>query len=199
MGGGKDSRIPAILNENIDIPVIVRTYSFDPEIANNQISSWVEELHPALVIGESLGAVHALAIKGVPHILVSPAINAAKFFSRLAFLTLIPGVPALCSIIWKQREGDRQQMIFDYQHTHKWKKYLKLAETNSTKNGGKDLFYAFFGRYDNYRKWGIVSIRRWKKMYGNDTYTIYNGTHFMEEEYIHSLLIPKILDILVYL
>jgi hypothetical protein len=41
----------------------------------------------------------------------------------------------------------------------------------------------------------VVSIRRWKKLFG-DTFTLYDGTHFMEEEYIYSLLIPKIRQVL---
>ena len=65
MGGGGDSRIPSILKESINnhipqdsnlaINVIVRTYDFDPETASGQISSWVSQLKPALVVGESLG------------------------------------------------------------------------------------------------------------------------------------------------
>jgi pimeloyl-ACP methyl ester carboxylesterase len=58
MGGGSDSRIPSILSEYIS--VVTRTYSFDPDVAAEQISSWVDELKPVLVIGESLGALHAL-------------------------------------------------------------------------------------------------------------------------------------------
>ncbi len=78
MGGGGDSRIPSILNDSLSsmgIRVIVRTYDFDPDIAQDQISSWADELKPELVIGESLGAVHAIRIKGVPHILISPELN----------------------------------------------------------------------------------------------------------------------------
>ena len=32
-------------------------------------------------------------------------------------------------------------------------------------------------------------------MFG-DTYQIYEGTHFMEEEYVYSMLVPKIRKIL---
>ena len=62
MGGGEDSRIPSILSEHINeyvkspdihIDIVVRTYDIDPEIAEKQIASWREELHPDLVIGES--------------------------------------------------------------------------------------------------------------------------------------------------
>ena len=79
MGGGSDSRIPTILSEIFhchSIRVIARTYSFDPEVAADQIAAWVDELKPVLVVGESLGALHALRLRGIPHIFVSPALNA---------------------------------------------------------------------------------------------------------------------------
>ena len=43
MGGGADSRIPSILSECMPegLEVVVRTYDFDPEIAREQISSWI--------------------------------------------------------------------------------------------------------------------------------------------------------------
>ena len=81
MGGGADSRIPSVLNgwfrkHRRDIRVVVRTYDFHPDRAAEQIRAWYEELQPALVIGESLGANHALALQPrVPLLLVSPAIQ----------------------------------------------------------------------------------------------------------------------------
>ncbi len=35
-----------------------------------------------------------------------------------------------------------------------------------------------------------------KKYFGDGTWTIYDGTHFMEYEYILSFLIPKIYEVL---
>ena len=82
MGGGSDSRIPSILAvalKPLGADVVVRTYDFNPETGHEQIKSWVEELSPALIIGESLGAVHALRIREIPHLLISPAVNAPLF------------------------------------------------------------------------------------------------------------------------
>ena len=93
MGGGGDSRIPSILKEALpQLNVVVRTYDFDPEVAAEQIQSWVSEIRPDLVVGESLGAVQTIRIKGVPHILVSPSLNAPLYLGYLAWLALIPGV-----------------------------------------------------------------------------------------------------------
>ena len=93
MGGGGDSRIPSILKDCLadalpagfpcKVQVVVRTYDFDPEIAVRQISSWTDELRPALVIGESLGSLQALRIRGVPHLFVSPSLNAPVYFSSV--------------------------------------------------------------------------------------------------------------------
>ena len=203
MGGGGDSRIPSILRENIgkylpegvEINVIVRTYSFDPVEGRGQIESWVEGLKPALIIGESLGAVQAIRIDGLPHLLVSPSLNAPLYLGYLAVLALLPGMTWLLDKVYKPKPGDRQRLHFSFRTLRKYRDHRKKALANSTLNGSKDRFYAFFGTRDHYRKSGIVSIRTWKKYFG-DTYSIYPGTHFMEEEFIHSLLIPAILDTL---
>ena len=128
MGGGGDSRIPSILNEHVpeNVSVIVRTYSFDPEIAWGQISSWLEELQPALVIGESLGALNAIRISGVPHLLVSPSLNAPLYVGYLAFLALLPGVTPILDRVYRPKDGDRQKLHFTFRTM---RKYRALMET----------------------------------------------------------------------
>ena len=42
----------------------------------------------------------------------------------------------------------------------------------------------------------MVRVDLWEKYFGKDTYTEYDGTHFMEPEYIDTLLIPKIREVL---
>ena len=198
MGGGSDSRIPSILRDEFrlrDIPVnvVVRTYDFDPDIAAGQIASWIEEISPALVIGESLGSLHALRVRNIPLVFVSPSLNAPLYFEILAWLTLIPGVSMIFDRIYRPKDGDRQPLHFCYRILRKYHSHRFRALTNSPVNGSADDFYAFFGMRDHYRRSGIVSVRTWKKYFG-DTYTLYDGTHFMEEEFIHELLVPKILE-----
>ena len=210
MGGGGDSRIPSILNEyfmahtfrpldgkeeEIHVEVIVRTYDFDPEKASRQIQGWLQECQPTLIIGESLGSIHAIRLKGYPHILVSPSLGAPAWMGNCAPLARIPGMEWLMDRIFKGKEGDRQKMYFQYPYLVKYKEHGRLALANSPKEGSQDYFYAFFGTKDHYRKSGVVSVRRYRKYFG-DTYTMYEGTHFMEEEYLHSLLVPKILEYL---
>ena len=194
MGGGGDSRIPSILNGHIG-GVVVRTYDFDPERAGRQISAWVDELKPSLIIGESLGSLNAIRIKGLPHILVSPSLNAPLYFGYLAFLTRIPGVTALLDRIYRPCEGDRQKLHFTFGTMRKYLPLRKEALMNSPSCGGKDYFFAFFGTRDHYRRSGIVSIRTYRKYFG-DSYAVYRGTHFMEEEFIVSMLVPKIKEVL---
>lgn len=209
MGGGGDSRIPGILRDNIEgevykdidgtpvtLRIIIRTYSFDPEIAARTISSWVAECRPALVVGESLGAIQAIRIKGLPHILVSPSLGAPLYLGFCSPLMYIPGLKALLNHIYKPREGDRQAIDFEPSVLRKYISHRKAAYANSTSGGGKDSFFAFFGKKDHYRKTGVVCIRMWNKWFGKGTYKIYDGTHFMEEEYVIGLLKPKILDTL---
>lgn len=202
MGGGGDSRIPAILRERLpeygdegaDLSVTVRTYDFNPAVAAPQIAAWAEELKPCLVIGESLGSIHAIAISGVPHILVSPSLNAPLYFSRLAPLTRLPGVTAMMDRHYRPRPGDRQTLHFSHENIRDWPAYRERALANSPARGGKDPFFAFFGSRDHYRLSGVVLLRTWKKYFGDDSYRVYPGSHFMEEEFILSMLIPKILE-----
>jgi hypothetical protein len=174
---------------------VCRTYSFDPEEAAQQIASWVEELKPSLVIGESLGSLHALRVRGVPHILISPALNAPIYFEVLSWLTLIPGVTWLFDRIYRPREGDRQPLHFTFRTLRKYGRHRKEAMKVSRRRGGTDPVHAFIGTRDHYLRTAIVSRRTYKKHFGA-TCTFYDGTHFTEEEYIRSLVIPKILEIL---
>lgn len=198
MGGGADSRIPSILKDvfsGTDIGVVVRTYDFDPETAHDEISMWVKELKPSLIIGESLGSLHALRIKNVPHLLVSPALNAPIYFNILAWLTFIPGVTWIFDRIYKPREGDRQQLHFTFSTLRKYSVHRKKALDISYEGGSSDYFHAFIGTHDHYRKSGIVSLKTWKKYFG-DSFTLYEGTHFMADEYISAILAPCICNIL---
>ena len=195
MGGGADSRIPSILSEALadKVSVIARTYDFDPEVAALQIRQWVDELKPRLIIGESLGSMHALRIKGVPHLFVSPALNASFHFEFMAWLCLIPGVTRIFDSIYKPREGDRQKLHFTFRILRKYRAHRRAAL--ATSKSSADLYFAFIGTDDHYRKNGVVSLKSWRKHFGN-AFQIYNGTHFMEEEHIYALLIPKICEVL---
>ena len=194
MGGGGDSRIPSILSEHID-GITVRTYSFDPETAGKEIAGWVEELSPALIIGESLGSLHAIAIKGIPHILVSPALNAPVYFGAFAFMTEIPGVTLLLDRIYRPREGDRQKIHFTCRTMLKYPELRRKALANSPASGSRDRFFAFFGTRDHYRRSGIVSIRTYRRYFG-DSFSMYRGSHFMEEEFVRTILVDKIREFL---
>ena len=201
MGGGLDSRIPRVLKEDlgdflpeaIEAEVIVRTYDIDPDIAFGQITSWFDEIRPDLVIGESLGSLHAIRLKGVPHILVSPAIGAARWMSTVS---LIPGIPTLMRCIFKPYSPDRQSLDFTHKILSNYRGIRKQVLDCSPRRGGNDFFFAFFGTADHYRRSGVVSVRKWAKYFGPDTYNIYEGTHFMEDEYLHTMLIPKIISVL---
>ena len=57
------------------------------------------------------------------------------------------------------------------------------------------MFHAFFGTHDHYRRSGIVSVKSWEKHFGK-SYTMYDGTHFMEDEFISSLLVPVVINLL---
>lgn len=209
MGGGGDSRIPSILREYFTSPgymssnqhadsvdVCCRTYSFDPEIAHLQIESWVKELQPDLVIGESLGSLHALRIPDIPSLFVSPALNAPIYFQLMAWLSLIPGMTWMFDRIYKPKDGDRQSLHFTFSLLRKYLSHRKAAiSACDNPSAFTRRIHAFFGTEDYYRRSGVVSVKTWKKHFG-DTFSTYKGTHFMEEEYIISALIPCICNVL---
>ncbi len=197
MGGGADSRIPSILAEALEgkADVVVRTYDFDPEVASVQIASWVDEVRPDLVIGESLGSLHAMRIGGLPLLFVSPALNAPVYFELMAWLCLIPGMTLLFDRIYRPREGDRQRLHFTFSTLRKYRSHRKVALDAAISRDNQEDFLAFFGTADHYRKSGVVSLKSWKKHFG-DTFLTYEGTHFMEEEHIYAMLVPKVLDVL---
>lgn len=202
MGGGEDSRIPSILNQHINefvnpedthIDVIVRTYDIDPQIAMEQVTAWFNELEPQLVIGESLGSLHAIRLGGVPHIFVSPAVGAARWMSIASY---IPGAAAFMRNVFKPRPGSRQSLDFTHEILSHYRGMRERVLSCSPSHGSKDYFFAFFGTDDTYRRWGVVNIRSWARHFGKDSYQIYKGTHYMEEEYLYSMLIPKMLNVL---
>jgi len=198
MGGGADSRIPSILSEELKpygVEVVCRTYDFDPEKGASQIAEWVGELKPSLIVGESLGALHALRLRGLPVLLVSPALNAPYYFSVLSWLTFIPGVTAIYDRMYRPAEGDRQKLHLTPGVLSKYMVHRRLALSGFDLSDAQYRVYAFFGTRDHYRRSGIVSIRTWKKHF-SDSFSIYEGTHFMEEEHVRGMLKDKILNTL---
>lgn len=194
MGGGSDSRIPRLLREWSEangrpFEVICRTYDFNPRKAAAQIHAWEEEVKPNLVIGESLGACHALRMSCPVKLFVSPALGAPAKMGKHAPLAAIPGVPFILGRIYKPRPGDRQQLRFSKENLMDFR-WLQ-SELEGIKSGN---VHAFFGLHDHYMKNGVVSIPLWEEKFGTDSYETYDGTHFMEEEFVLSLLIPAVLE-----
>ena len=197
MGGGADSRIPSILRDALEpqclARVVCRTYDFDPEMAHEQIETWISEEKPDLVIGESLGSLHALRVHDLPLLFVSPALNTAFYFTLLSWLIWIPGMTWYFENKYRPKEGDRQPLRFVYRILKKYKEHGREALQSGNRNG--QYIHAYFGTEDHYRKSGVVSVRRWKRLFG-DTFTMYDGTHFMENELVESILIPDLLNLL---
>jgi len=189
MGGGEDSRIPGILRRHFEgspVKVIVRTYSFDPSEAAGQIASWVAELEPGLIVGESLGACHALRVTGLPHLFVSPSLGGPLWLGSLCWMALIPGIRPLFNRLYKPQEGKRQTLDFKFSILRKYLRHWLLAIKN------QDSVYAYFGTADKFRRSGVVSVSLWKHLFGPGTYEMFKGTHHMSEKYVIEVLAPRI-------
>lgn len=200
MGGGSSSRIPNLLSqwfteEGIPVRVVCRTYPFDPAEAHPLIRRWVEELRPDLLIGESLGSIHALRIPEIPKLLVSPALGGPRRLVQLAPWSLLPGFDWICRrFVWhvKSKYPDRQRLCFRPAVLRRYGPHYAALLENLPHVGS---VHAFIGTRDHYLKSKVVDVALWKNLYGADTLTRYEGTHYMEEEPLRTLLVPAILRI----
>lgn len=199
MGGGGDSRIPRLLAEQFrdeDIRVVVRTYSFDPDEGAAQIASWVEELQPQLILGESLGSIQALRVGGLPHLFVSPSLGAPSLLYKLRRVCSFSIGRWYMHRRFPVKEGDRQPLLFTPEVLSKYRRHWEAALEQAHRDQAAGLpFFAFFGTRDHFKKSGVVQLQLWRDLFG-DTFQEYEGSHFMEEEYVSSLLIPKIREML---
>lgn len=196
MGGGADSRIPNHLKALFDpsrVRVTVRTYDFEPELGRAQIASWVQELRPDLVIGESLGAIQALRVQGVPHLFVSPSLGAPANLYKAARWAAYSWGRWYMHRKFPVKEGDRQELKFTRPVLLKYKEHGEAAFAAIEPEG---YYYAFFGTRDHYKASGVVRLDLWEQYFGPDSYTEYEGGHFMEPEVIETLLYPKICELL---
>lgn len=204
MRGGADSRIPCILKDFFacqggicsevrdDLVIVVRTYDFDPEVAASQIDSWVEELKPELIIGESLGAVHAMRVAPqVPHLYVSPALNAPVALGWLSWISLIPFATPLLDWHYSKRPGDRQKCHFVFRTLWKYR-WMRRDALAVAAQHPETVHHAFFGKHDAYRRSGLVCVRSWKRLFGPSSFEMYDGSHYMEEPFVYQMLIRAI-------
>jgi predicted esterase YcpF (UPF0227 family) len=195
MGGGGDSRIPNHLKTLLDpsqYRIIIRTYDFDPPVGRAQIEGWVREEKPDLIIGESLGAAQAMRIKGIPHILVSPALGGPLKLYRAAFWARFAVGRWYLHHIYPVKEGDRQPLKFTYDVLKRYKEHWESALAAVSP---EERFFAFFGTQDHFMRSGVVRVELYRKYLG-DNYVMYEGSHFMEPELVESLLVPKIVETL---
>ena len=195
MGGGGDSRIPNYLKTLLEparFRVIIRTYDFDPPVGRAQLAAWVEEEKPDLIIGESLGAIQALRIKGIPHLFVSPSLGAPERLVKAAPLARWALGRWYLHHRYPVKEGDRQPLKCRRDVLLRYAEHWEAALASIDPD---EYYYAFFGSQDHYMRSGVVQIPLWEKYFGK-TYTVYDGTHFMEPEYVETLLVPKILEVL---
>ena len=205
MGGGRTSRMPVRLRQVLNnmhftkdgepcrLNVVCMTYDFDPEVATSQIADWVKTYQPALVMAESMGAIHALGIQGVPHIWISPALNydrGAEFMLPLVKLGNMIGYTYT-----KQRGAKRQEIRGDHELVAKFKPMIQSYKEAILSNPQRDPSYAFFGRKDGYMKAGIVSIEEYKRLYG-DSYEVFDCGHCIDVSQIRPKLVPKIVEML---
>ena len=205
MGGGKNSSVPKALKRELSkmqftkdgelctIQVICETNDFDPEVASKQIAQCVETYQPSLVIAESMGGIHALGIQGIPHIYISPALN----FDRAT--TCAQPLIALCNSLGiyyrKQRSANRQEIRGDHELLAKFRPMIKKYKEAILNSPQRDPSFAFFGKNDEFKLLGIVSIKEYERLFGA-SYEVHDGGHIFGAKNVKPKLIPKIVEML---
>ena len=206
LGGGSTSRVPNRLRtelsrmhftkegEPIEFNVICETYDFDPEVASRQIAQWVEAYHLDLVIGESMGSIHALGIKGVPHIYISPALNFDRGTEMARPVYAVANALGI-NLVPKPRGPKRQVLLGEPELLAKFKPMIQSYKEAILSSSQRDLSFAFFGNKDQYMLPGIVSVKEYERLFGK-TYEVHEGGHIFGVSYVKPKLIPKIVEML---
>ena len=205
MGGGGTTKMPKKLNQVLSkmnltkdgepctLHVICETYDFDPEVATRQIGQWVETYQPVMVISESMGAIHALGIQGIPHIYLSPALNYDRGVKMAMPLV------AICEkmgIHYHKQRGRNNQLIHgDTELLARFQPMIQSYKEAIRRNPNPDASYAYFGKKDEFRRAGIVSIKEYKSLFGN-SYEVYEGRHVLDVSNAERVLVPKIVEML---
>lgn len=200
VGGSEDGYEMNYLREFLDpydVRIIVKGYTFDPEIAKSQILPWVEEFKPDLIIGESLGACYAMLLGGAPHLFISPAINAPGAFYRHRKLSRIDFLRKFYeTILDPGKPGRRQKIDCSPATLSHFKNLRKEALEAFRKQSPDEHPYAFFGWKDILFYLGFVSPITWRRLFGKGSFSINNCGHVMNREQVRRFLVPKVLDIL---
>ena len=179
--------------EPCTLNLICETYDFDPEVATKQIAGWVETYQPVLVIGESMGSIHALGIQGIPHIYISPALNydrGTEFIMPLMTLANLIGYHYT-----SQRGKQRQKIDGNPELLAKFRPMIQSYKEAILSRPQRDPSFAFFGSNDKYMLSGIVSIKEYERLYG-DSYEVHEGGHIFGANYVKPRLVPKIVEML---
>lgn len=179
--------------EPCTLHVICETYDFDPDVATRQIGQWVETYQPVMVISESMGAIHALGIQGMPHIYLSPALN----YDRGVKMAMpLVAIGEMMGIYYNKQRGRNNQLIHgDTQLLARFQPMIQSYKEAIRRNPNPDASYAYFGNKDEFRRAGIVSIKEYERLFGS-SYETYEGGHVLDVKHAKDVLVPKIVEML---
>lgn len=218
MGGGEDSYGPGVLRslleggrwlrdgEPCEVRMTLRTYSFDPLEAQRQLQAWNAEVHPDLIIGESLGCGHAMMLGGAPHLFLSPGINAFRTLYLLSFPARMKWFRNwVKDLLIHEKGGRRQQVSFEPEVLARYKGLRNLAIETFRRNNPDERPLALIGRQDHFRILAVgVSAFRWKRLFGEDSVrwfsldreTGHRNGHTLSERQEKSLLLEAVKAVL---
>jgi len=165
------------------ISVISPDIPTSPLEAIDFIKKKVDELHPDLILGTSMGAMFIEQVKGYPRILVNPSFCMAR-------LLTFRGLGKRQAFRNKRQDGAKDFMV-----DKKMVAEYKEVEKNSFKDINeqeKALVWGLFGNLDK----NVNCQPDFKKHYGTQHFSIFEGEHFLNDTVLKRAVLPVIKEIL---
>lgn len=165
-----------------DVRVLSPDIPTSPKEAVAFLKEYVEREQPDLIIGTSMGGFYAELQHGYKRILVNPSFHMAKLLTFRGMGNVD---------FQNKREDGATQFKVDKQMIAEFKEAEKLSFQNITLEEKQNV-YGLFGKNDK----TVNTQGDFKKAYGSEHFTIFDGEHRLNDKIVKSVVMPLILQIL---
>lgn len=164
------------------VQVISPDVPTSPLLAQQMLRQLVQDLHPALIVGTSMGAMYAEQIHGVPRILVNPSFHMARLLTfrgmgRVEFRN--------------KREDGAKDFKVDKEMIQEFKQVEKDSFQGITPQE-KELVWGIFGTQDK-----LVNCQaEFRKHYGPMQMRLFDGGHYLNDHVLSREVMPLVMNLL---
>ncbi len=159
----------------IDIPVM-------PLEAMATLKKWVEEEHPDLIVGTSMGAMYAEQMKGIRRLLVNPSFDIAR---NLTFAGL-----GRREFRNKRKDGAKDFKV-DKEMIAQFREVQKNSLRGITPQE-KEQVWGLFGSQDK-----VVNFQKtFQKAYGKEHFRLFEGEHYLNGQVLKHTVLPLVRQLL---